>query len=87
MDLFPIPGSALTGHTDAVEHTIDTGDNPPPVRSETYVSPENETGGRLRRRDVVRWTNRAERQPVVGTSVVLVTKKTAEPGSLWITAG
>ena len=40
-----------------------------------YVSPENETGGSLRRRDVVRWTNRAERQPVVGTSVVLVTKK------------
>ena len=29
VDLFPIPGSALTGHTDAVEHTIDTGDNPP----------------------------------------------------------
>ena len=24
-DLFPVPGSALTGHTDAVEHTIDTG--------------------------------------------------------------
>ena len=26
VDLFPIPGSALTGHTDAVEHNIDTGD-------------------------------------------------------------
>ena len=24
-DLFPVPGSALTSHTDAVEHTIDTG--------------------------------------------------------------
>ena len=23
VDLFPMPGSALTGHTDAVEHTID----------------------------------------------------------------
>ena len=23
-DLFPVPGSALTGHTDAVEHSIDT---------------------------------------------------------------
>ena len=23
VDLFPVPGSALTGHTDAVEHTID----------------------------------------------------------------
>ena len=29
VDLFPIPGSALTGHTDAVEHTIDTGDSQP----------------------------------------------------------
>ena len=27
VDLFPVPGSALTGHTDAVEHTIDTGDS------------------------------------------------------------
>ena len=25
VDLFPVPGSTLTGHTDAVEHTIDTG--------------------------------------------------------------
>ena len=25
VDLFPVPGSALTGHTEAVEHTIDTG--------------------------------------------------------------
>ena len=24
-DLFPVPGSALTGHTDVVEHSIDTG--------------------------------------------------------------
>ena len=31
VDLFPIPGSALTGHTDVVEHTIDTGDSPPGV--------------------------------------------------------
>ena len=29
VDLFPVPGSALTGHTDAVEHTIDTGDTTP----------------------------------------------------------
>ena len=28
-DLFPIPGSTLTGHTDAVEHEIDTGDGSP----------------------------------------------------------
>ena len=29
VDLFPIPGYALTGPTDTVEHTIDTGDTPP----------------------------------------------------------
>ena len=29
VDLFPVPGSALSGHTDAVEHTNDTGDSPP----------------------------------------------------------
>ena len=28
-DLFPVPGSTLTGHTDAVEHEIDTGDSSP----------------------------------------------------------
>ena len=37
-DLFPISGSTLTGHTDAVEHEIDTGDGslctPPDVTSE-----------------------------------------------------
>ena len=29
VDLFPVPGSALTGHMDAVEHTIDTGTSAP----------------------------------------------------------
>ena len=28
VDLFPVPGSALTVHTDVVEHTIDTGTTP-----------------------------------------------------------
>ena len=28
-DLFPAPGSTLTGHTDAVEHEIDTGNSTP----------------------------------------------------------
>ena len=28
-DLFPIPGSTLTGHTDTVEHESDTGDGSP----------------------------------------------------------
>ena len=29
MDLFPVLGSTLTGHTDAVDHAIDTGDSLP----------------------------------------------------------
>ena len=28
-DLFPVPSSTLTGHTDAVEHEIDTGHSTP----------------------------------------------------------
>ena len=28
-DIFPIPGDPLTGHTDAVENDINTGDRPP----------------------------------------------------------
>ena len=40
VDLFPIPGSALTGHTDAVEHTIDTGDTPPVRCAPRRMSPQ-----------------------------------------------
>ena len=40
VDLFPIPGSALTGHTDAVEHTIDTGDSPPVRCAPRRMSPQ-----------------------------------------------
>ena len=40
VDLFPIPGSALTGHTDAVEHTIDTGDTPPIRCAPRRMSPQ-----------------------------------------------
>ena len=38
--LFPIPGSALTGHTDAVEHTIDTGDSTPVRCALRHMSPQ-----------------------------------------------
>ena len=40
VDLFPIPGSALTGHTDAVEHTIDIGDNKPVRCAPRRMSPQ-----------------------------------------------
>ena len=40
VDLFPVPGSALTGHTDAVEHTIDTGDSSPIRCAPRRMSPQ-----------------------------------------------
>ena len=88
VDLFPIPGSALTGHTDAVEHTIDTGDIPPvrcaprrmspqKIKQEEVCVDEMLSGGQIKSSDSP-WS----------APVVLVTiKKTAEPSSVWITAG
>ena len=40
VDLFPVPGSALIGHTDAVEHTIDTGDSSPIRCAPRHMSPQ-----------------------------------------------
>ena len=40
VDLFPVPGSALTGHTDAVEHTIDTGHSTPIRCAPRWMSPQ-----------------------------------------------
>ena len=40
MDLFPTPGSTLTGHTDAVEHEIDTGDGVPIRCAPHRMSPQ-----------------------------------------------
>ena len=40
VDLFPVPGSALTGHTDAVEHTIDTGHSTPIRCAPRRMSPQ-----------------------------------------------
>ena len=40
VDLFPTPGSTLTGHTDAVEHNIDTGDSQPIRCAPRRMSPQ-----------------------------------------------
>ena len=75
VDLFPMPGSALTGHTDAVEHTIDTGDSPPlrcfprrmspqQIKQEEVCVEEMLSGGQIEPSDSP-WS----------ASVVLVTKK------------
>ena len=39
-DLFPAPGSTLTGHTDAVEHEIDTGHSAPICCAPHRMSPQ-----------------------------------------------
>ena len=75
VDLFPVPGSTLTGHTDAVEHTIDTGDSPPircatrrmsppKIKQEEACVAEMLTGGQIEPSDSP-WS----------APVVLVTKK------------
>ena len=40
VDLFPTPGSTLTGHTDAVEHNIDTRDSQPVRCAPRRMSPQ-----------------------------------------------
>ena len=40
VDLFPVPGSTLTGHTDAVEHNINTGDSRPIRCAPRRMSPQ-----------------------------------------------
>ena len=40
VDLFPVPGSTLTSHTDAVEHTIDTGHSTPIRCAPRRMSPQ-----------------------------------------------
>ena len=39
-DLFPTPGSTLTGHTDVVEHEIDTGNSSPILCAPRRMSPQ-----------------------------------------------
>ena len=39
-DIFPVPGEPLTGHTDAVEHAINTGDRPPIRCAPRRMSPQ-----------------------------------------------
>ena len=71
VELFPVPGSTVTGHTDAVEHTIGTGHSTPIRCAPRRMSPPEETcvaemlaGGQIEPSDSP-WS----------APVVLVTKK------------
>ena len=80
-DLFPIPRSTLAGHTDAVEHEIDTGDGSPICCAPRRMSPQKMkkeecvaemlTGGQIEPSDSP-WSS----------LVVLVTKNIWDPGSV-----
>ena len=74
-DIFPVPGDPLTGHTDAVEHDINTGDRSPIRCAPRRMSPQKMkkeeecvtdmlTGGQIEASDSP-WSS----------PVVLVTKK------------
>ena len=39
-DLFPTPGSTITGHTDAVEHELDTGSSSPICYAPRQMTPQ-----------------------------------------------
>ena len=65
VDLFPVLGSALTGHTDSVEHTTDTGNSTsiccaPRRMSPQKIKQEEACVAGLCGRDVGRRPNRAE---------------------------
>ena len=86
-DLFPVPGSTLTGHTDAVEHEINTGDGSPIHCAPHRMSPQKMkieeecvaemlTGGQIEPSDSL-WSS----------PVVLVMKRTGELGSVLATTG
>ena len=86
-DFLPVPGSTLTGHTDAVEHEANTRDgspircalrrmSPQKMKKEEECVAEMLTGGQVEPSDSP-WSS----------PVVLVTKKDGELGYVWTTTG
>ena len=70
VDLFPVPGSALTGHTDAVEHTIDTWTSAPIHCAPRRMSPQKIKKEEDCAREMLTGGQIEPRQPMVNTGGV-----------------
>ena len=74
-DLFPVPGSTLTGHTDAVEHEIDTGHSTPICCAPRRMSPQKIKKEEERVADMLASGQIEPSDSPWSAPVVLVTKK------------
>ena len=75
VDLFPVPGSALTGHTDAVEHAIDIGNSTPIRCAPRRMSPQKIKQEEARVAEMLAGGQIEPSDSPWSAPVVLVTKK------------
>ena len=75
VDLFPVPGSALTGHTNAVEHIIDTGTSAPIRCAPPRMSPQKIKKEEACVREMLTGSQIEPSDSPWSAPVVLVTKK------------
>ena len=87
VDLFPVAGSALTGHTDAVEHTIDTGDSTPIRCAPRLMSPRKIKQEEACVAEMLAAGQIEPSDSPWSAPVVLVTKNEVKLVSVWTTAG
>ena len=74
-DIFPVPGEPLTGHTDAVEHNINTGDRPPIRCAPRRMSPQKMKKEEERVTEMLTGGQIEASDGPLSSPVVLVTKK------------
>ena len=81
-DLFTVPGSTLTGHTDAVEHEIDMGDGSPIRCAPRRMSPQKMTKEEECVAEMLTGGQNEPSDSPWSSPVVLVTKNYGAPGSV-----